>query len=132
MSGHYHKFLENEWPFQDGPYTAAFTTTRVVNENYPILVVKHNVDGDWQLLCGTTEKKKDSVIMCLGCAFENDRSIGEVADLPLGWKARRETNTSAWQRVEMTDTSISQRLSQSFRSLGDRFLRRGTGSTPPQ
>ena len=131
MAAHFHKFLENEWPFQDAVNTAAFTTTRVVKENHPVLLVIHTDDGDWQLLCGTTHSKKDSLIICLGCAFENDRSIGEVADLPLGWKAWRETRNSPWQRAQATDISSSQKLTQSLRSLWDRIpgLRR-PGDTP--
>jgi hypothetical protein len=123
MAAHFHRFVENEWPFKDAVNTAAFTTTRVVNENYPVLLVTHEADGDWQILCGTTKSKKDRLIICLGCAFENDRSIGEVADLPLGWKAWRTSRDSSWQRAEDTDISSSTKLTQGLRSIRDRFLR---------
>jgi hypothetical protein len=122
MAAHFHKFQEDEWPFQESVSTAAFTTSRVVNDNYPILLVIHEESGDWQLLCGTTSSKKDRLIICLGCAFEKDRSIGEVADLPLGWKAWRENTHSAWQRAENTAVSKSQQLAQSLRETWARLV----------
>jgi hypothetical protein len=122
VGSHYHKFLENEWPFPDAVNTAAFTTSRVVNENYPILEVVHDQDGDWLLLCGTTHSKKDRLIICLGCAFENDRSIGEVADLPVGWKAWRTSRDAPWQRTAAETISRSSKLTQGLRSIGERFL----------
>jgi hypothetical protein len=122
MAKHFHHFSDGEWPFQDAVNTAAYATSRVVKENFPVLLVTHKEDGEWLLLCGTTHNKKDRLIICLGCAFENDRSIGEVADLPLGWKAWRENSHSSWQRAEVIETGISQKLTQSFRSIRDRFL----------
>jgi hypothetical protein len=123
MAAHFHKFLENEWPFQDAVNTAAFTTTHVVNDDYPVLLIRHEEDGDWQLLCGTTERKKDCLIICLGCAFEKDRTIGEVADLPLGWKAWRTSIGSPWERAESTDISSSSTLTGGLRSIWDRLQR---------
>ena len=95
---HPHKFRQDEWPFQDAENTAALTTTRVVRDNYPVLLVTHDDDGAWQILCGTTNDPKDALIVCLGCAFDRDRCIGELADLPLGWEARRESKGSPWRR----------------------------------
>lgn len=97
---HPHKFRQDEWPFQDADNTAAFTTTRVVHDKYPVLLVTHDEDGAWQILCGTTNSPKDALIVCLGCSFDRDRSIGELADLPLGWKARRESKDSPWKREQ--------------------------------
>ena len=125
MAAHFHKFLENEWPFQEAVNTAAFTTSRVFNENDPVLLVIHDQDGDWQLLCGATTNKKDRLIVCLGCAFEKDRSIGEVADLPLGWKAWRTSRDSPWERAEAKDISRSGKLAQGLRSTWDRLRGRG-------
>ena len=64
----------------------------------PILLVSHDEDGDWQFLCGTTNDPKDAAIVCLGCAYQKDRSIGLLADLPLGWKAWRDSIDEPWER----------------------------------
>ena len=99
VSSHAHKFSKEEWPFRDAENTASFTTTCVVRENFPVLLVSHDEEGDWQFLCGTTNSSKDCLIVCLGCAFERDRSIGELADLPLGWQARRKSKDLPWERA---------------------------------
>jgi len=96
---HSHKFRPDEWPFQDADNTAAFTTTRVLRENYPVLIVSHDSEGDWQFLCGTTYETADLLVVCLGCAFDRDRSVGELADLPVGWQAVRESKESPWERI---------------------------------
>jgi hypothetical protein len=121
MSAHAHNFSENEWPFQDAVNTAAFTTTRVLRDNYPILLVTHDDNGDWQILCGTTNDEKDCLVVCLGCAFEKDRSIGELADLPLGWNAWRKSPFLPWQRAP--DTQIQSRpKTAGLHSLFNRIL----------
>jgi hypothetical protein len=98
MAAHHHNFSAGEWPFTEPHNVAVFSTTRVIRENYPILLVSHDDDGEWQFLCGTTNDSKDCLIVCLGCAFERDRSIGELADLPEGWQAWRDNPQSPWQR----------------------------------
>jgi hypothetical protein len=92
--------MEN-WPFEDPPNVAVYTTVRVLEENLPILLVTHDAeDGAWQFLCGTTSDDKDGRIVGLDCIVERDSSVVELADLPLGWLAWRETVTSEWHRKE--------------------------------
>ena len=86
------------WPFTDPTDTGAYTTLRVLNEDYPILLVTHDEDGAWQVLCGTTNDSDDGRLACLGCLFLRDPSIGELADLPLGWRASRESAGFPWHR----------------------------------
>ncbi len=50
MSEHRHSFADSEWPFSDPINTAAFTTVRVVRDGYPVLLVTHDEEGDWQIL----------------------------------------------------------------------------------
>ena len=101
MSSHSHDFSDSEWPFAVAVNTTAFTTKRVVYDNYPVLLVTHDDDGSWQILCATTNAMEDCVIACLGCTFQHNRSIGELADLPLGWQAWRESEDAPWQRAQM-------------------------------
>ncbi len=101
MDTHPHDFSDSEWPFQEPTNATAFTTVKVVHENYPVLRVVHNEDGDWQILCGTTNRAEDCLIVSLGCAFQWNRSIAEVADLPLGWRAWRNSASAPWQREKI-------------------------------
>ena len=84
------------WPFDDPPNVEAITTRQVLDENYPILLVTHDEDDGWQILCGTSNDVDDGRVVDLGCMYERDPSIGELADLPLGWQASRESVADAW------------------------------------
>jgi hypothetical protein len=89
---------DTSWPFHEGRNRAIFTTKPVLRDGHPILLVSHDRDGDWQFLCGTTNRPKDGQVVSLECIFERDRTLAEVADLPEGWTAYRRTKGTAWKR----------------------------------
>lgn len=97
---HAHNFPDSEWPFSDPDNVVAISTIRVFRENFPILRVSHDRDGDWQILCDTTVETKDAIIVCLGCAYQRDQTIGELADLPMGWTAWRDYIGGPWIREQ--------------------------------
>jgi hypothetical protein len=101
---HVHSFALSDWPFADSVSGAAFTTTRVMRDSYPVLMVSHELDGDWQFLCGTTTEYANCVLMCLGCMFDRDRTLAEIADLPLGWQAERSRVGGTWERIPPMET----------------------------
>jgi hypothetical protein len=91
--------MTKEWPFADPPNVATFTTCKVLNEGHPILLVTHDEDdGAWQFLCGTTNEPRDGRIVGLDCIVAQDPSVIELADLPLGWRAWRDSPAEAWRR----------------------------------
>jgi hypothetical protein len=93
------KMTPADWPFDDPSDVATITTTKVLDEGHPILLVTHDDDdGAWQFLCGTTNDPEDGRVVGLGCMYERDPSIGELADLPLGWRAWRESPVASWRR----------------------------------
>ncbi len=98
MSNHTHDFPA--WPFDCGVTTVTFCTAKVARAGYPVLHVSHDHDGDWQMLDDTTEFPGECVLRCLGCVFEQDASLAEVADLPLGWSAARDAVGEPWERWE--------------------------------
>jgi hypothetical protein len=91
---------DTSWPFHEGRNRAAFTTRPVLEGNLPILLVNHDEDGDWQFLCGTTNRTEDGRIVSLGGIFERDRSLAPVADLPEGWRASRTAKGAVWTREQ--------------------------------
>jgi len=96
---HSHSFGSDEWPFDDPENVAAITTVHVLEGRLPILLVTHDEDdGTWQVLCGTTNEPAEGRVVCLGCLYQKDPSIRDVADLPRGWRAWRDTISSPWQR----------------------------------
>jgi hypothetical protein len=92
-----------DWPFDEATNVAVITTRHVLAGDLPILLVTHDDDGDWQVLCGTTSDPADGRVACLGCLFVRDPAIGELADLPLGWRAWRENASAPWLRAARTD-----------------------------
>ncbi len=89
------------WPFDQAENVATITTTKVVNEKFPILmVVNYQEDDSWAFTCGTTNRSEDLMIVSMRQIVEIDPSLESIADLPLGWSATRESVTSKWHRVE--------------------------------
>ncbi|MCZ8235849.1 MAG: hypothetical protein O9335_11905 [Inhella sp.] len=95
---HTHSFPEATWPFHAPQNALAISTNPVMRDGFPILLVSHDSDGIWQVLCNTTTKEADCIVVCLGCCFERDQSIGELSDLPPGWMAEREKPGEQWSR----------------------------------
>jgi hypothetical protein len=91
---------DTSWPFHEGKNRAVSTTKPVLVGGHPILLVRHDRDGDWQFLCGTTNRPKDGQVVSLGRIFERDRTVAEVADLPEGWRAYRQVKEIAWTRAK--------------------------------
>jgi hypothetical protein len=95
MAEHRHHF--DDWPFPDSVQTLSYCTTKVAHENYPVLSVTHDHDGDWQFLDATTHHPGEPVLLCLGCVYERDATLADIADLPRGWRAYRSAIGAVWE-----------------------------------
>ena len=101
--------MTHPWPFDGPPNTTTITTRQVLEEGHPVLLVTHDADdGCWQVLCGTTDDPADGRVVGLDCAYELDPSIGELADLPLGWRAWHASPDAPWQREPRPDGDAEQ------------------------
>ena len=89
------------YPFQDEPNTACIVCKHVLCEKKPILYASHDEeDGCWQFMCGEEHVfPEDARVIALAEAWELDASISQVADMPCGNFAVRESESSAW-RIE--------------------------------
>ncbi len=88
-----------EWPFEDPENFATMTVRQVTHGGDPILLVTHDADdGMWQFLAGGPAEMADAMIVSLREVFDIDPSIGELADLPLGWTAERSAFGQPWRR----------------------------------
>ncbi len=92
--------MTQPWPFTDTETTACFTQRQIVDQGHPILLVAHDADdGCWQFLDGSDNLKlADGLLVTLGKMIERDPSLAEIADLPMGWIAMRDTLGAPWQR----------------------------------
>ena len=93
---------KSNWFFDEPRNLGVFTTTQVLYENHPILLVCHDDDGDWQFLCGTTDAPDQCRLVCLKDIVERDSSVNDIADLPFGWRAWRENAGVEWYREAKT------------------------------
>ncbi|MCK9686687.1 hypothetical protein [Scleromatobacter humisilvae] len=103
VQSHPHPFSDTEWPFEDPVNAIAIATDRVFDGSHPILMVTHDTDGDWQVLCGGDVAERRPVVTCLGCTWLRDRSIGEMAALPRGWRAWRSAAGEPWDIERQRD-----------------------------
>jgi hypothetical protein len=92
-----------EWKFQDPPNVAVITTTKVLNGEDWVAFVSHDgEDGGWQFHNNEPGPlhESDAKVVSLQNMVRLDPSIVELADLPLGWHAQRDSRNSPWKRVK--------------------------------
>ena len=87
-------------PFVDDPPNVAVITTRGVVDgtDWIALASLDQDDGDWQFIGSEGPREDQAMVVSLRSVFERDSSIGELADLPLGWRAWRMGPDQPWQR----------------------------------
>jgi hypothetical protein len=84
--------------FNEEPNVAVITTRFVFNENQPVLFAFHHEDdGFWEFIGDSEANEEDYMLVSLAEMIEHDRSILNLADLPLGKSAKRKDQYSEWQ-----------------------------------
>ncbi|HTK19392.1 MAG TPA: hypothetical protein VL442_07765 [Mucilaginibacter sp.] len=87
-----------EYKFHQPGNTACFVCDHVMNRNRPILMVIHNIDGDWQFVCGLSDHDNSNIrIISLQQAAEIDPSINDIYEIPAGVGADRESVNGKWE-----------------------------------
>ena len=67
----------------------------------PILLVSHDADDhSWQFIGTSDASMANAKLVCLEDIVRLDPTVLEVADLPPGWQAIRETIGGSWTRRE--------------------------------
>jgi len=90
-----------DWKFPDPPHTMVFLSKTVQAGEEAVTYVSHDAsDGAWQFLGDSMMDGGGPVVSCFHHPIDRDPSLKELADLPLGWYAFRDTPTAAWQRFE--------------------------------
>jgi hypothetical protein len=88
-----------DWPF-DQPKNCGVVTLRSIVDGDPILYVSHDADDHgWQFLDGNPVEMTNAVLVGLGEIVDRDPSVLEVANMPPGWFAVRDSQTSPWKRA---------------------------------
>lgn len=90
-----------DWKFPDPPHTRVYLSKAVHIKAELITYVSHDMeDGAWQFLGDSMAGEEDGVLSCLHHPVDNDRSLIELADLPLGWWAERAKPSDPWIRYQ--------------------------------
>jgi hypothetical protein len=94
----------DSWPFADPRNCAVFVTREVMDREEPILLVTHE-DGEnsWSFIGSSDGTLENCKIIALEEAVALDHSILQLADLPVGWRARRDSVDDPWKRKAMGD-----------------------------
>jgi hypothetical protein len=75
------------------------TLRSIVFDGAPILLVTHDAeDHGWQFLGSDGADEADAAVVALEEIVQLDSSVLEVADLPPGFSAWRESKSAPWQR----------------------------------
>jgi hypothetical protein len=90
----------SRWKFPDPPHTSAYLSQTVQDAEEPVTYVSHDADGDWQFLGDKMSEGGGPVLSCLHHPVDDDRTLEELHDLPIGWYATRKSPGAPWERFE--------------------------------
>jgi hypothetical protein len=89
----------SDWKFPDPPHTGVYLSEAVHAETEPVTYVSHDEeDGAWQFLGPSMAGEGKPLIVCFHHPIDNDPTLAELADLPMGWYAERSGIGQSWAR----------------------------------
>lgn len=114
-----HEHTIDLWPFPEPPETEVVTTRQVL-EGAPVLLAQHGKNGGWMFHCATTSSIDDKRTGCLGCIASKHPEVLELASLPLGQTANRDTAADPW--APFAPKSMMDRLREGVDAAGWQML----------
>ena len=85
------------WNFDQDKNVAALITKQVVEQGLPILqVIHYSDDHSWAFMCGTTSNPSDTLVVSMEQAVSFDVSLYEIATMPPGCIASRNSEEEGW------------------------------------
>ncbi|SFV00461.1 hypothetical protein [Butyrivibrio sp. INlla21] len=90
-----------KYEFIDDKNTMVITTKNIVSKEKSIMLVSHDEDdGMWEFLEGEEVKEEDAMIISLYEMVSIDPTVNQIADLPLGYIAYRNSGHEDWVKQE--------------------------------
>jgi hypothetical protein len=95
--------------FSEPGNTSVYTTIHVMKEGSTITLVSHELDGDWQFMGNEPidDYSRVAMLVSLDEVVRHDKTVLQVSDLRLGFKATRTKKSEKWL-VEKIDYSESE------------------------
>ncbi|MEY2538812.1 MAG: hypothetical protein QOG67_2552 [Verrucomicrobiota bacterium] len=94
------------WPFDQPRNCAVFVTREVLEGREPIVRVTHDSDDHgWQFIGSSDGTSENARIIALSEAVNLDPSVLSLADLPVDWRAWRDSPDEPWVRGAGTDVT---------------------------
>lgn len=92
------RLAADEWPFPDRPNAAVVASRRVAFDGEWVAYVSHDEeDGVWQFHpAARTGSVADACLVALNEIVKRDPALLQLADLPEGWHAWRDSPQSPW------------------------------------
>ena len=90
-----------DWPFEDPPNVGEITSRKIIAGEDWVAYVSHDEDdGGWQFHGPEPMPVDEAAVVGLGTMLRKDASIAELADLPVGWQAWRQSPEAPWERAQ--------------------------------
>lgn len=90
-----------DWKFPDSPHTRVFLSQTVQDQKEKVTYVSHDADdGAWQFLGDLMSDGGGPVLSCFHHPIDNDPTLKELHDLPIGWYAVRDKPGDPWERYK--------------------------------
>jgi hypothetical protein len=93
----------DRWSFSEPRNCVTFVTAQVLERAEPILHAVHDEDGEWQFIGSSDGTAENGRVITLQEAVELDPSVLQLADMPVGWHALRDSPEHAWRREAIDD-----------------------------
>lgn len=98
--------------FTDSLTKGVFTTSHVIENNSPITLVYHELDGDWQFMGDEIigDYREIARVVSLQEMIAHDKSVLNVADLKPGFRAVRKRQNDKWiiEKINYCDDEIAE------------------------
>ncbi|KAA3439630.1 DUF2199 domain-containing protein [Rufibacter hautae] len=105
-------FAFKQKKFREPDNTAVFTTTFVMKEQSLITLVTHELDGDWQFFGNDLFEDVLTVAMVVSLEeiIMKDKTLLQVADVPIGYKATRTSKSEKWTiaKIEYEEDELAE------------------------
>ena len=86
------------WQFDQDPNVACITCPSVI-EGQPVLVVTHYEDDhSWAFMDGRVFDPAHVLVVAMSTVLEIHPDLNEIASLPPGWTARRDSIGEPWSK----------------------------------